>query len=269
MTISRRLRFTLASSSIFFSLLLGKSQAELLSVTVTVQNLAPTGSNGISFAPLRLGFSNGTFDSFNNGQTGNAAIVSIAEGGSGSDWFPAFQAAEPNSVRGSVGGALLPGSTASNTFVVDSAVNQFFTFGTMVIPSNDLFLGNDSPTAFRLFNPGGSSLLIPSITQRGSAIWDANSEVADPLNAAFVVGGTNANRTPENGLVAFDFSELAAFNGVNTAGGYTFSNAGLTGATDVYRISFSASAVPEPSSIGLASVALGFVGFRRRRQLQA
>lgn len=247
----------------------GKATAALLSVTVSVENLAATGTNGISFAPLRLGFSNGTFDSFNNAQTGGAAVVSIAEGGSGSDWFPAFQAAEPNSVRGSVGGALLPGSTAANTFLVDSDVNQFFTFGTMVIPSNDLFLGNDSPTAFRLFNNGGSSLLLPSITQRGSSIWDANSEVADPLNAAFVVGGTNSNRTPENGLVAFDFSELAVFNGVNTAGGYVFSNAGLTGATDIYRISFSATAVPEPSSLGLASVAVGLIGFRRRRQPRA
>jgi hypothetical protein len=106
----------------------------------------------------------------------------------------------------------------------------------MVIPSNDLFIGNDSPTAHQLFDLSGN-LLINSILQRGSDIWDANSEVANPLNAAFVVGGNNDLRTPENGVVAFDFSELTAFNGVNTPAGYTFSNL-LSGSAEVYRISF-------------------------------
>ena len=241
------------------------SDAAIVGVTVTVENLSP--ANSSSFAPLRLGFGNGSFDAFNNGQTANNAIVSVAEGGSANAWFPAFQLAEPNAVLGSVGGALLPGATASNTFVVDTAINRFFTFGSMVIPSNDLFIGNDSPTAHQLFDVSGN-LLINSILQRGNQIWDANSEVADPLNAAFVVGGTNANRTPENGVVAFDFSELTAFNGVNTAGGYTFTNL-LSGTTDVYRISFSPSAVPEPSSALLASLPMLGCVIRRRKRLSA
>ncbi len=255
-------RTAMASSLLGLGLLASNSSAALVNVTVRVENLAP--ANNISFAPLRLGIGNGSFDSFNINQTAGAGIVSIAEGGSGSDWFPAFLAADPNSVRGTVGGALLPGATASNSFLVDSNVNQFFTFGSMVIPSNDLFIGNDNPTAFRILDNAGN-LLINTINQTGASIWDANSETADPLNAAFVVGGTNANRTPENGTVAFDFSELAAFNGVNTAGGYVFSNAGLTASAPVYRISLEVSGVPEPSSLLLSSVAVAFAGLRRRR----
>lgn len=245
----------------------GSAGAAAVAVTVTIENLAPL--NSVSFAPLRLGFGNGSFDAFNNGQPAGAAIVSVAEGGSGSAWFPAFSAAEPFATLGSVGGALTPGSTATGTFLVDSAVNRFFTFGTMVIPSNDLFLGNDSATGFQLLDSGGN-LLITSIVQSASAIWDAGSEAADPANAAFVVGGTNSLRTPQNGVVSFSRSELSAFNGLTTAAGYVFNSTGLAGNTDIYRISFSATQVPEPQTLGLLASALlpaGWLARRRRADL--
>ncbi len=240
--------------------LLSTASAEIMSVMVTIRNLAPT--NSVSFAPLRLGFGNGTFDSFNIGQAAGAAITSIAEGGSGSDWFPAFAAAQPSAILGSVGGALLPGTTASNSFVFDtaSANNRFFTFGTMVIPSNDLFLGNDNPAAFQLFNPNGS-LAINAITQTAGQIWDNNSEVAIAANAAFLLVGTNSQRVAENGLIAFDRSELATYNGLVTAAGYTFDSTLLPNSgTTIYEISFAVTAVPEPSSIALAAMVIGGFG---------
>ena len=250
----------------------GHAQAEIIAVTVTFQNLAPT--NSVSFAPLRVGFNNGTFDSFNAGTTATAPIVSIAEGGSGSDWFPAFGAADPTAVLGTVGGALVPagnagggfGSSASQTFIVDSSVNRFFTFASMVIPSNDLFIGNDNPAAFQILDSSGN-LLISQINQTASQIWDANSEIADPANAAFVLGGVNGNRTPENGLVAFDFSELNTFNGLTTGAGYTFDAGSLTGSTNVGVITFSVTAVPEPSSVALVGlIGLGVVAHRFRKK---
>jgi hypothetical protein len=247
------------------------AQAAIVNVTVTFQNLAAT--NSVSFAPLRVGFHNGTFDSFNIGTTATAPIISIAEGGSGSAWFPAFAAAEPNAVLGTVGGALVPtgnagggfASSASQTFTVDTNVNRFFTFASMVIPSNDLFIGNDNPAAFQILDNAGN-LLISQINQTAAQIWDANSETADPANAAFVVGGVNANRTAENGVVAFDFSELNVFNGLTTGAGYVF-NHGLVGATNVGRISFSVTAVPEPSSMALVGlVGIGLVVRRFRKK---
>jgi hypothetical protein len=253
--------FLLIAAPIFAS----TAHAGVMDVTVTIENLAPI--NSISFAPLRIGFGNGTFDSFNNGQAAGAAIVSVAEGGSGSAWFPAFAAAEPNSIRGSVGGALLPGATASAKFTFDtmSVNNRFFTFANMVIPSNDLFLGNDNPTAFQLFNPDGS-LAITTITQTAGQIWDANSEVAIAANAAFLVGGNNDLRVMENGLVGFDRSELSVYNGLQTAAGYVFDSTLLpSNSQDIYRISFSstASSAPEPGTLTLAVTALGLLGIRR------
>lgn len=234
------------------------ANAQPVELRVTVQNLSP--ANSISFAPLRVGFNNGTYDAFNNGMAASAAITSIAEGGSGNDWFPAFASADPTATLGSIGGALFPGATATNTFMVDPSINRFFTFGSMVIPSNDHFIGNDDPTEYMLFDAMGN-LNITSISQLGSEIWDNGSEIEDPANAAFLMGGVNAQRTPQNGVVNFNFDRLDAFNGLTTAAGYTF-NRQIGASDEVYRISFEV--IPAPGAAAMLGLA-GLVGLRRRR----
>jgi hypothetical protein len=252
------------------------ASAAVVDITVTIENLAA--ENGVSFAPLRVGFHNGTYDAFNNGEAAGAAIVSVAEGGSGSDWFPAFQAADPTAVLGTVanGGPAVPSanagvgnsfsSSASTTFFsIDTSVNPFFTFANMVIPSNDLFLGNDNPQAFQ-FDANGN---LADILLTGASIWDAGSETAIAANGAFVAGGTNGNRVAQNGTVSFDADELTTFNGLTTGAGYTFDSTTVTGdlSANIYRISFSSVAsVPEPSSVALIGLLAGSAVLRRRRK---
>ena len=231
-------------------------------VTVTVQNLVP--ANSIAFARLHLGFGNGSYDAFNIGQVAGAGIVSVAEGGIGTVWQANFAAAEPSATRGVIGaGQLLPGQSQSATFTVDPAVNKFFTFAAMVVPSNDFFIGNDNPTQFSLLNASGG-LLINSITLKANQIWDAGSEVFDPAAAAFV--GNNDLRTPQNSVVSFNFAEFAAYNGLTTGAGYVF-NSGLTANTDVYRISFAVTPVPEPQTAAMLLAGLLAVGGLARRRL--
>lgn len=256
-------RVAVAAAALVLGTAAGAAQVNL---TITAENLAP--ANSISFAPLHFGVNNGSFDAFNIGQVATAPIISVAEGGGGMAWQAAFGIADPTATRGTIGGLLQPGQARSITVMVDTVLNPFFTFASMAVPSNDFFIGNDSPTRFRLFNNAGA-LQITSIGQRANQIWDAGSEVFDPAAAAFV--GNNDLRIGQGSVVAFNFAEHAAFNGLTTGAGYTF-NSALTADSDVYRISFSAAAVPEPETYALMAAGLLMVGSivrRRRAKAQA
>lgn len=233
------------------------------SVTVSVQNLAP--STSVAVSELSFAFHSGKFDPFNAGSSPSAAIIPIAELGSGGNWLPAFAAGDPGAVLGVAPGPLTPGqSSAASPLWVNAGLNQYFSFGAMIVPSNDHFIGNDSPTEFRLFDDAGN-LLINEITLTAGDIWDAGSETFNVANAAFIDGSDATQRVEENGVVGRDFSEFSKFDGLTTAAGYKFKN-GLAKDTVIYRIRFNVAAVPEPATWAMMIGGFAFIGGMMRRK---
>jgi Spondin_N/PEP-CTERM motif len=260
------IRLAPAAAALSALVLATTAQAAPVQVTVTIENLAPV--NSVSFAPLHLGFHQGVFDAFDAGQAAAPGIVSVAEGGSGTIWQADFAAAEPNAVRGVIGMPLFAGQSRSAVFTVDASVNRYFSFGSMVIPSNDYFIGNDAPTAYSLFDASGQQQ-ISAINLTASDIWNAGSEAFSVAGAAFLVNGNNDLRTDENGVVGLRFAPLSGFNGQLTAAGYVFDSQ-LVADTPIYRIGFAVSAVPEPQTLLLMAAGLLTVaGMGRRRAARA
>lgn len=262
----RHVRVPSGAAALLALSLTAGAHAAPLQLMVTVENLAPT--NSIAFAPLHLGIHQGVFDAFNAGQAAAPGIVSVAEGGSGTIWQADFAAADPGATRGVIGAPLLPGQSRSALFTVDPSLNRYFSFASMVIPSNDYFIGNDSPTAYQLFDAAGQ-LRIGAINLTAGDIWNAGSEAFSVAGAAFLVNGNNDVRSDENGVVGLRFAPLSGFNGELTAAGYAFDSQ-LSLDTPIYRIGFSVAAVPEPHAYLLMCMGLlALAGLQRKRMFGA
>ena len=239
------------------------TQAAALQVKVTVENLVA--ANGISFAPLHVAFHGGTFDAFNLGEVAGAGIRTVAESGDGSVWFSELAAADATATAGTVLPVpLTSGTTGTATFTVDTDLNPFFSFAAMALPSNDFFIGNDHAMAYRLFDAGGA-LTIGTIEQRATDLWDAGSEVFDPDTAVFVAGADGGLHADQHSVVARNFAELAAFNGLTTGAG-TVLDSQLRADSPIYRISFEVQPVPVPAALPLMLGGLGVMGAMMRRR---
>ncbi len=165
--------------------------SEFTSVTVVIENLAPTG--GTYLTPVWVGFHDGGFDLYDNGAPVSAGLERLAEDGSTAPLSAEFDAAGNGTVQATLLSdfgipPLAPGETATMTFMLDgdNNGNRFFSYASMVIPSNDAFIANGDPRAHKIFNGGGHFRGADFIVY-GSAVRDAGSELNDEsaMNTAF------------------------------------------------------------------------------------
>lgn len=252
-------------------LLSGAASAATLSITVT--NTSPN----LTFTPVWAALHNGSFDSFDAGSAASPGVQRIAELGDPSVVQGELLAAQPGATSTVIAAGAIPpiqpGESNTVQLVVDPSSQRFFSFLSMILPSNDTFIGNDDAMAYALFDMGGT-FLGPRVINFGlSHLFDAGTELLDPADAPFVVGGDGLANDAEGGVV-HSAESLSAFNGLTLADGSVFdfeSNNYLTNPDGFVlgQISISLvppAAVPLPASAPLIAGAIGLLGALRLRR---
>lgn len=263
------------------------NNVEAVNLKVTVENIGP--SNGVAITPVWAGFHDGSFDSYDGGTSASSAIENLAEDGNNAVISDDF-----NMVSGrrdilgiANGGPITPGTSASTVFtnIATDGTNRYFSYASMVLPSNDFFLANGNPTAHDLSSlyggSGSVSFLIGTTGGGSSPVHDAGTEVEDfdfvaPPNAGLnglfpgrsfdaSAGQTAPNQgtdqlaTISNVTSADPFGSFANILGADLTG-FDFNDPSLYTEGGIARITIRA--IPEPSSIllmGIGTIGLGLL----------
>lgn len=232
--------------------------ARTLEITVTNEQ----GDDGLFLTPFLFVMHNGTFDAFDEGLPALPALEDLAEEGSVSGLqglaggFPTGVAANAAGFPGAP--VLDPGESASVRIDVDPSETPYLSYFSMVIPSNDIFIGNVNAAQNQVFSPSGA-LALDEIRIYGDQAWDAGTEVNNGEGAAF----SNARpSTDETGVVS-RLSDLSILLGTPRASGGVVGT--VPGSGDLLA-SISIAAVPLPAAFPLMLAALGGLGFVARRR---
>lgn len=243
------------------------------SVQITVENtMAP---DSFFFTPVWVAAHDGSFDMYDTGTfaSGWPGITEIAEGGDTSAMAARFLADQPNgreatiqAVSGSGDAPVFsPGESTTYSFDAgDGSINRYFSFASMMIPSNDLFFGNDGPMGYELFDAGGNFLGPIVIEIYGRDVNDNGTEVNDAFGgAAFSMNG-GADQDENNPIRGFftdpsDIPYLESFIGSETGNGEIIGSI-FTADDLIARITI----VPAPGPASLLGLA-GLAAIRRRR----
>ena len=169
--------------------------AAATTVSITITNNQDVG--GLHLTPLLAMFHDGSFDAFDAGSASSSAVQLLAEEGSPADVIAEIDAA--NTANGTMhttavlanpagfaGAPVLdPGEITTLMVDLDPSKHRYFSFLSMVIPSNDTFIGNDNPMAYQLFDGMGNFSFAGDIDVSVMDAWDAGTEADDGNGAAF------------------------------------------------------------------------------------
>jgi hypothetical protein len=262
--------------TLFAALALSATPALAESVTVSIENTMA--SDSFFFTPFWVSMHNGGFDSYNGGELSSnfPGLTSLAEVGNTGPISDAFSASSAGVAGGTQTTATAvafdgdapvfsPGEmTIFNLDVGDSTVNRYFSYASMVVPSNDLFVANGNAFAHAIFDAAGNFNGPTVIEIFGRDVNDNGTEINSAGNdAAFSTNDGQA--LPESVLIRnlFTSSEDAAyldsFIGSSTPNGATIGSA-FSADDLIARITIT----PTPGTMALFG-GVGLIGLRRRR----
>lgn len=250
------------------------SNASATQISVTVENLTPPG--GLYFTPVWIGFHDGSFDSFDAGAPASAAMEALAEGGDVNGLqgeFSAIADGQQGVVTAPAGFPAAPvfdpGDSGSLTLDLNPLTNRYFSFASMIIPSNDAFIGNNDPLAYEVFNATGVFTGPLDILVLGTEIWDAGTEENTEFGAAFLAIGGDS--TDESGVIGLHpgFNMPGNILGGLTAAGTTIDEVLGDFTQSGYQLArISINQIPEPQFVAIFGLGLGLmtvVGGRRKQ----
>ena len=176
-------------------------------IEIRVTNLAV--ADGSLLTPVFVATQNGIYDQFDIGSAASENIERLAEDGTTGPRIAASLASGGvGEAQATAGGPLAPGESRVLTFFADPSdpFTQYLSYASMVIPSNDAFVGNDDPQQLELFNEDGS--LIRRVGEgafivTGDDVLDAGTEVNDeiPENTAALAQTAPNTGVTENGVI--------------------------------------------------------------------
>lgn len=206
------------NSNMFKKLLLPTAMAATFSlqateVKVKIDLVTPEG--GVFVTPVWVGFHDGSFNSYDNGTPASVGIERIAEDGNTADLSALFaqatQSGQDATIANPDGPAPVfePGSSSTMVFDLDETTQRYFSYATMIIPSNDAFVANGNPVAHPIFDENGEFVGPFSFTVYGTQVRDAGTEENTETEAAFL------NQTgPDMGVATSDvITNHPGFNG--------------------------------------------------------
>ena len=153
------------------------------------------------------------------------------------------------------------------TLNLNPTTNQFFTFTSIIIPSNNTFIGNSN--TIKIFDTAGNFLNL-NLTLTKTQIYNTNTEANDGLGAAFSTLGGKATDTNEQ--IALHTGLASLLGTTNAAGDFVGTAANNFAEADFTQMGFevariSVTSVPEPGTLGL--LGCGLLALMRARSKRA
>ncbi len=180
-------------------------------VRVLVQNVVSQGDadSSVFFSPVWVGFHDGTFNPFDEGEAANEAIERLAEDAifePAGDFTETISTEFTGNIQGVIqstdGPPFFQGNLGVSGFDVDETQDRFLSYASMILPSNDSFIANDDPTRenLEIFDENGN-FLGTDFTVTGARVWDAGTEVNDEISEnTAALGQTDAIEDANTGV---------------------------------------------------------------------
>jgi hypothetical protein len=174
-------------------------------VRVSIKNNAQ--ANGTFLTPFWVAFHNGVFDTYDLGSQASAGLEHMAEDGDSTTLSSEFASiglgfdAVITNPEGFAGAPIFdPGLSTQMVFELNPMTNQYFSYVTMVLPSNDAFIANADPKMHQLFDADGKFTGGVSFKVYGAQVRDAGTEENTESDAAFFnqTAANTGNTTLDN-----------------------------------------------------------------------